>query len=75
MHIGILYYPHMHIGIAYYPHTICILVLPICIWEEMPGEITLLDRNGLRITLERLNVSVAAESLGVWIAIDGNQEK
>jgi len=41
----------------------------------MPEEITLLDRNGIRITLERLYVSVAAESLGVWIAMDGNQDK
>ena len=36
--------------------------------EEMPGEITLLDRNGARIPLARLDVSQAAESLGVWIA-------
>ena len=33
--------------------------------QEMLGEITLLDRNGIRIPLERLDVSVAAESLGV----------
>jgi len=33
--------------------------------QEMPGEITLLDRNGVRIPLERQYVSVAAESLGV----------
>jgi len=43
--------------------------------QEMPGEITLLDRNNIRIPLERLDVSVAAESLGVWIAMDGNQDK
>ena len=43
--------------------------------EETPGEIILLDRNGIRITLERLDVSMAAESLGVWIAMDGNHER
>ena len=43
--------------------------------QEMPGEITLLDRNGIRIPLERLDVFVAAESLGVQIAMDGNQDK
>ena len=43
--------------------------------QEMPGEITLLDRNGIRIPLDRLGVSVVAESLGVWIAMDGNQDK
>jgi len=43
--------------------------------QEMPGEITLLDRSGIRIPLECLHVSVAAESLGVWIAMDGNQDE
>ena len=43
--------------------------------EEMPGEITLLDRNGARIPLERLDVSKAEESTGVWIAMGGSQDK
>jgi len=43
--------------------------------EEMPGEITLLDIKGVRIPLKWLDFSVAAESLGVWITMDGNQDK
>ena len=35
----------------------------------------LLDRNGVRIHLERLDVSEADKLLGVWIAMDGNQDK
>ena len=43
--------------------------------EEMPGEITLLDRNAARIPLQRLDVSQAEESLDVWITMDGSQDK
>ena len=43
--------------------------------EEMPGEITLLDRNGARIPLERSDVSQVEESLGVWITMDGSLDK
>ena len=41
----------------------------------MPGEITLMGRNGAHSPLERADVSQAEESLGVWIAIDGKQNK
>ena len=43
--------------------------------DEMPGEITLLDRNGARIPLERLDISKAEESTCVWIAMGGSQDK
>ena len=39
---------------------------------NMPGNITLLDKNGDRVPLKRYEVSKAEQSLGVWIAMDGN---
>jgi hypothetical protein len=41
---------------------------------DTPGELTIRDVSGLnRVTLERLKVSEARETLGVFIAMDGNQ--
>jgi hypothetical protein len=42
--------------------------------QETPGELTIRNVSGLdRVTLERLEVSEARETLGVFIAMDGNQ--
>ena len=41
----------------------------------MPDAITLMDRNGARIPLERVGVSQAEESMGVWIAMDDSHAK
>ena len=43
--------------------------------EDMPGNITLPDENGRDYVVAREEVSTAFESLGVWLALDGNQEK
>jgi hypothetical protein len=40
--------------------------------KVMPGEITIRGVDGLRVTLERLEPSEARETLGVYIAMDGN---
>jgi hypothetical protein len=40
--------------------------------EAMPGEITIRGVDGVRVTLERLEPSEARETLGVYIAMDGN---
>ena len=40
----------------------------------MPGEFTLTDRNGIRYAFDRLEPSVAKETLGILIAPDGNQK-
>ena len=42
---------------------------------DMPGDITLPDQDGKEYTVSRAEVSTAFESLGVWLALDGNQEK
>jgi hypothetical protein len=42
---------------------------------DMPGNITLPDENGQEYVVAREEVSTAFESLGVWLALDGNQEK
>ena len=42
--------------------------------QDTPGELTIRDVSGLnRVTLERLEVSEARKTLGVFIAMDGNQ--
>jgi hypothetical protein len=42
--------------------------------EECPGVISIRDIDGLsRVELERLDIHEAKETLGVWIAMDGNQ--
>jgi hypothetical protein len=41
----------------------------------MPGNITLPDESGSEYVVAREEVSTAFESLGVWLALDGNQEK
>jgi hypothetical protein len=44
--------------------------------EDTPGNLTIRDVSGsLRVPLERLEVSEARETLGVFIAMDGNQEQ
>jgi hypothetical protein len=43
--------------------------------DDMPGNITLPDANGQAYVVAREEVPTAFESLGVWIALDGNQEK
>jgi hypothetical protein len=43
--------------------------------DNMPGNITLPDANGQAYVVAREEVSTSFESLGVWIALDGNQEK
>jgi hypothetical protein len=42
---------------------------------DMPGNITLPDENGNEYVVAREEVSTAFESLGVWLSLDGNQEK
>jgi hypothetical protein len=43
--------------------------------DETPGNITIRDTSGAeRVELERLEVDEARETLGVFIAMDGNQE-
>ena len=42
---------------------------------DMPGNITLPDKEGARYTVNREETSSANESLGVWLALDGNQKK
>ena len=42
---------------------------------EMPGELSILDTNGQRVTLVRHEPSDATETLGVWQAMDGNNTK
>ena len=42
--------------------------------ENMPGNYTLLDKEGNRHPLARHEVSKATETLGVFIAMDGNSE-
>jgi hypothetical protein len=43
--------------------------------QETPGELTIRDINGSsRVELERLEVHEARETLGVFIAMDGNQK-
>jgi hypothetical protein len=42
---------------------------------DMLGNITLPDENGQEYVVSREEVSTAFESLGVWLALDGNQEK
>ena len=42
--------------------------------EECPGSISIRDIDGSqRVNLERLDIYEARETLGVWIAMDGNQ--
>jgi hypothetical protein len=44
--------------------------------EDTPGNLTIRNVSGsLRVPLERLEVSEARETLGVFIAMDGNQEQ
>jgi hypothetical protein len=48
------------------------------IWEyksiaELPGTLTLKDHRQHTLTLNRLEVSEAQETLGIWIAMCGNQ--
>ena len=40
----------------------------------MQGEYTLTDKQGNRHSLKRLEGSTGSETLGVFIAMDGNQE-
>ena len=43
--------------------------------DDSPGNLTIRDVSGLtRVELDRLEVSYARETLGVFIAMDGNQE-
>lgn len=42
---------------------------------DMPGNITLPDKDRERYTVNREETSSANESLGVWLALDGNQKK
>jgi hypothetical protein len=42
---------------------------------DMQGNITLPDANGQEYIVAREEVYTAFESLGVWLALDGNQEK
>lgn len=42
--------------------------------ENMEGEYTLTDKHGNWHPLKRLEVSTGLETLGVFIAMDGNQE-
>ncbi len=43
--------------------------------DETPGNITIRDTSGIeRVPLERLEVDEARETLGVFIAMDGNQQ-
>jgi hypothetical protein len=41
----------------------------------MPGNITLPDANGQEYVVAIEDVYTAFESLGVWLALDGNQDK
>ena len=41
--------------------------------EDMPGNIILLDANRQAHVVSREEVSTTSESVGVWIALDGNQ--
>jgi hypothetical protein len=43
--------------------------------EEMPGELSILDTTGQRVTLNRHEPKVATETLGVWQAMDGNNKE
>jgi hypothetical protein len=40
--------------------------------EELPGDVSVLDKDGKRTILERHDPSTATETLGVWQAMDGN---
>jgi hypothetical protein len=42
--------------------------------EEMPGELSILDTTAQRVTLDRHEPQVATETLGVWQAMDGNNQ-
>jgi hypothetical protein len=42
---------------------------------DIPGNITLPDANGQDYVVAREEVSTASKSLGVWLALDGNQDK
>jgi hypothetical protein len=42
---------------------------------DMPGNITLPDENGNEYVVAREEVPTAFELLGVWLSLDGNQEK
>ena len=41
--------------------------------DDMPGEISIKDCNRQRVTLQRHDVSHAEKTLGVYVAMDGNQ--
>jgi hypothetical protein len=40
--------------------------------DEMPGELSILDTHGQRVTLDRHDPQVATETLATWQAMDGN---
>ena len=42
--------------------------------QDMPGELSILDTNGRRVTLDRHEPQVATETLGVWQAMDGSNK-
>ena len=41
----------------------------------MPGSFTLIDKHGIRQELKRMDVSEAENTLGVFLAMDGNQRR
>ena len=41
---------------------------------ELPGDVSVLDKDGHRTILERHDPSIATETLGVWQAMDGNNQ-
>ena len=43
--------------------------------EDLPGEFTIQDKTGSTFPLQRYEVSHADKTLGVYIAMDGNEEE
>ena len=46
-----------------------------CSIEDMPGDISIRDKDGTMITITRKEPSLANESLGIQLTLTGNQDK